>query len=348
MRKNHWYVLFGLILFVIGCSKNEVIQEEIDSFLGFKKPGNFPEPEYRFSSNPVTKAGFELGRALFYEPRFSRDNSISCGSCHIQSAAFTHHGHDVSHGIEDRLGKRNSPPIMNLAWKKTFMWDGGVFNLDLQPFAPITAHEEMDETVERVLNKLKTVPKYAGLYKTAFGTEEVTTVRTMKALSQFMLMCVSSNSKYDKVMRGEDNQAFTEEEQQGFTLFKQHCAGCHKEPLFTDESFRNNGIGIGGIDDKGRYEITASEADQYKFKVPSLRNLRYSAPYMHDGRFLTLAGVLEHYNAEVKDTPNLDPLFKQGNRLGIALTENDKAKITAFLATLNDTDFINNKLLSEQ
>jgi cytochrome c peroxidase len=146
MKANHWYILFAIVLFIVGCSKNEVIKEEIESFLGFKKPGNFPEPEYNLAANPITKTGFELGRALFYEPRFSKDNSISCGSCHIQSAAFTHHGHDVSHGIEDRLGKRNSPPIMNLAWRKTFMWDGGVFDLDLQPIAPITAHEEMDET----------------------------------------------------------------------------------------------------------------------------------------------------------------------------------------------------------
>lgn len=348
MKANHWYVLFAIVLFIVGCSKNEVIKEEIESFLGFKKPGNFPEPEYNLAANPITKTGFELGRALFYEPRFSRDNSISCGSCHIQSAAFTHHGHDVSHGIEDRLGKRNSPPIMNLAWRKTFMWDGGVFDLDLQPIAPITAHEEMDETLDRVLAKLDAMPKYKSLFKAAFGTEEVTTARTMKALSQFMLMCISSNSKYDKVMRGEEKQTFTAEEEQGFTLFKQHCASCHKAPLFTDESFRNNGIGIGAVDDLGRYEITSNDADRYKFKVPSLRNLQYTAPYMHDGRFYTLKGVLDHYAYEVKQTPNLDPLLQQNGRLGIQLSEVDKTYLLAFLNTLNDETFIKDKMLAEQ
>lgn len=348
MRANHLYVWCVIILFIVGCSKNEVIKEEIESFLGFKKPGNFPEPEYNFANNPVTKSGFELGRALFYEPRFSRDNSISCGSCHIQSAAFTHHGHDVSHGIEDRLGKRNSPPIMNLAWRKTFMWDGGVFDLDLQPIAPITAHEEMDETLDRVLAKLRAMPKYTSLFKAAFGTEEINTSRTMKAMSQFMLMCISSNSKYDKVMRGEENQVFTAEEEQGFNLFKQHCASCHKAPLFTDESFRNNGIGIGSVDDLGRYEITMDETDKYKFKVPSLRNLKYSAPYTHDGRYLTLKGVLDHYSSEVMQTPNLDPLLQQNGKLGIPLSETDKTYLMAFLNTLNDETFIKDKSLSEQ
>ena len=348
MKANHCYVLLGIILFVVGCSKNEVIKEEVESFLGFKKPENFPEPAYNFAANPITKSGFELGRALFYEPRFSRDNSISCGSCHIQSAAFTHHGHDVSHGVEDRLGKRNSPPIMNLAWRKTFMWDGGVFDLDLQPIAPITAHEEMDETLERVLVKLKAMPKYTDLFKSAFGTSEITTARTMKALSQFMLMCISSNSKYDKVMRGEDKQGFTEEENKGFILFKQHCASCHKAPLFTDESFRNNGIGVGVVDDLGRYEITSNDADRYKFKVPSLRNLQYTAPYIHDGRFYTLKGVLDHYASDVKQTPNLDPLLQQNGRLGIQLSEADKTYLLAFLNTLNDETFIKDKMLAEQ
>nr|WP_068888457.1 cytochrome c peroxidase [Pedobacter panaciterrae] len=348
MNKKHWIVFSILGLFILACKKDIPIKEEIEKFLGFQKPINFPEPEYKFANNPVTKAGFELGRALFYEPRLSRNNTITCGSCHIQSSAFTQHGHDVSHGIEDRLGTRNSPPIMNLAWSKAFMWGGGVYDLDLQPIVPITTHEEMDENLDNVLKKIKAVPKYTAMFKSAFGTEEVTTARFMKALSQFMLMCVSSNSKYDKVMRKEAGVTFTADEQEGYTLFKQKCASCHSEPLFTDGSFRNNGLGISAINDQGFYAATLISTDKYKFKVPSLRNLQYTAPYMHDGRFLSLAGVLEHYNSEVQQTPNLDPLLKQANRLGIALTQNDQVKLTAFLVTLNDPDFINNTLLSEQ
>lgn len=169
----------------------------------------------------------------------------------------------------------------------------------------------------------------------------------MKALSQFMLMCISSNSKYDKVMRKEGSVSFSTEEQEGYTLFKQKCASCHSEPLFTDGSFRNNGLGISPVNDKGLYTATLKETDQYKFKVPSLRNLKYTAPFMHDGRFLTLNAALEHYNSEVVATPNLDPIL-QGSKLGISLSATDKVKITAFLNTLNDEEFIKNPLLAEQ
>lgn len=348
MNNKYLIGVLSCSLFILACKKDTPVKEQLETWLGFVQPVNFPIPAYKLSSNPVTKSGFELGRALFYESRLSRNNTISCGSCHIQSAAFTQHGHDVSHGIDDRLGTRNSPPIMNLAWNKAFMWGGGVFDLDLQPIVPITTHEEMDENLENVLNKLRALPKYTGLFKSAFGSEEINTAKFMKALSQFMVMCVSSNSKYDKVMRKEGGASFTHEEQDGYTIFKQKCASCHSEPLFTDGSFRNNGLGISPINDQGLYVSTLMEADKYKFKVPSLRNLQYTAPFMHDGRFLTLSGVLEHYNSEVQDTPNLDPLLKVNAKPGINLTESDKQKITAFLGTLNDTEFINNKLLSEQ
>lgn len=346
MRKKHWVVLLTIGLFVVACKKAPTI-DKISQFLGFQKPANFPEPLYNFANNKVTEKGFELGRLLFYEPRLSRNNTISCGSCHIQSSAFTQHGHDVSHGIDDRLGIRNSPPIMNLAWNKAFMWGGGVYDLDLQPIVPITAHEEMDENLENVMNKLKALSKYRQLFLEAFGSEQITTATFMKALSQFMVMCISSDSKYDKVMRKEGSVSFTQEEQDGYAIFKQKCGSCHSEPLFTDGSFRNNGLGISPVNDRGLYDATLIETDKYKFKVPSLRNLKYTAPYMHDGRFLSLAGVLEHYNTEVQQTPNLDRLLN-GSRRGIALGNSDKAKLTAFLSTLDDETFINNPLLAEQ
>lgn len=348
MKRNYFIVLSGILLFVIACSKNNEISDKIEGFLGFNNPKNFPESTYNFANNPVTENGFKLGRSLFYEDALSIDGSVSCGSCHIQANAFTHHGHDVSHGVEDRLGIRNSPPIMNLAWRKSFMWDGGIFDLDLQPFAPITAHEEMGEEIGNVLNKLNKIPKYPTMFKAAFGTEEITSVRMMKALSQFMLMCISSNSKYDKVMRGEDNQNFTNKEADGYAIFKQKCATCHSEPLFTDESFRNNGIGKTIVNDKGRYEITLNPEDEYKFKVPSLRNLKYSSPYMHNGSFVTLEAVLEHYNSEVKHMQTLDKELQKNGILGIPLTGIEKQNLLAFLGTLNDESFLKNKMLSEQ
>ncbi len=347
MNRKHFIVLLILGLFIAACKKSSPVIEQIETFLGFQKPTNFPATVYNFANNPITKDGFELGRMLFYEPRLSRNNTITCGSCHIQSSAFTQHGHDVSHGIDDRLGTRNAPPIMNLAWNKVFNWGGGVYDLDTHPIIPITTHEEMDENLENVYNKLRAMPKYTSKFKAAFGTEEINTANFMKALSQFMLMCVSSNAKYDKVMRKESGTSFTAEELEGYHIFKDKCGTCHTEPLFTDGSFRNNGLGISPVNDKGLYTATLIETDKYKFKVPSLRNLKYTAPYMHDGRFLTLNGVLEHYNSEVQATQNVDPLLNNG-RLGIALSVNDKTKITAFLNTLNDEEFINNKLLAEQ
>ncbi len=347
MRQKHWTILALLIAFIVACKKNQEPDGAIESFIGFVQPANFPQPVYPLGNNPVTKAGFELGRSLFYEARLSRNNTVSCGSCHIQSSAFTQHGHDVSHGIDDRLGTRNSPPIMNLAWNKAFMWGGGIYDLDLQPIAPITSHEEMDEQLDHVLAKLRGLPKYTQAFKQAFGTEDITTARVMKALSQFMISCVSSNSKYDKVMRKENGFSFTPDELEGYQLVKQKCTPCHTEPLFTDGSFRNNGLPPGPVNDQGLYTATLNSADRYTFKVPSLRNLRYTAPFMHDGRFLTLDAALEHYGTGVQRTPNLDPLL-QGTALGIALTEAEKAKITAFLATLNDEEFIKDTRLAEQ
>lgn len=340
MSHKQFVILTGLVFLIAACSK-DALQS---LFPGFVNPPHFPEPAYALEKNPVSSEGFELGRRLFYEPLLSRNNTISCGSCHIQSAAFTQHGHDVSHGIDDRLGRRNSPPIMNLAWIPNYMWDGGIFDLDLQPISPITAHEEMDETVSNVITKLQGHPQYPGLFKKAFGQEQITTAHLMKALSQFMLMCISSTSKYDSVLLQQGNVQFTDQEAAGYRLVQQKCGSCHKEPLFTDNSFRNNGIGIGYNDDMGRYDITLNENDKYKFKVPSLRNLGYTAPYMHDGRYIRLDAVLEHYNSRIQPTPNLDPLLQNG----ISLNATEKQQILAFLNTLNDRHFINNKLLAEQ
>lgn len=343
MNRKYWIIMLLFLTGIYACKK-----EIIESFAGFQKPSNFPEPAYHFNTNAVTESGFELGRKLFYDPILSANNTISCGNCHIQTAAFTHNGHSVSHGILNRLGTRNSPPIMNLAWSTSFMWDGGIFDLDLQPIAPITNHVEMDETMANVMNKLKNSSVYPSLFKNAFGTDDINSNNLLKALSQFMVMCVSSNSKYDSVMRNEGNKTFTAAEQEGYNIFKQKCSSCHKEPLFTDNSFRNNGISISSINDKGRYLVTLNNEDMYKFKVPSLRNLNYTAPYMHDGRFITLDAVLEHYNSQVQNSVNLDPVLQQNNQLGIPLTTDQKQYILAFLNTLNDRSFLFDTRLSEQ
>lgn len=325
---------------LLACEK-----ETVPVFEGFKTPVGFPAARYNFEANPVTEAGFQLGKRLFYEPRFSRNNTISCGSCHIQSSGFTQHGHDVSHGIDDRLGQRNSPPIVNLAWSTSFNWDGGIFDLDLFPISPITNPVEMDESVSNVLEKLRKHPEYPGLFKKAFGTEEITTALTMKALSQFVVMLKSDQSKYDMVKAGKEQ--FTQEEAAGYELFKANCNSCHKEPLFTDFSFRDNGIGIGFNNDSGRAGISLQESDKYRFKVPTLRNLAYTKPYMHDGRILNLETVLQHYASRVQQTPNLDALLQQHAQPGIPLGATEQSLLIAFLQTLNDHQFVTNPKFAE-
>ena len=342
MSRKHFIIMIILVVGIYACNKGIVDVP----FIGFKNPDSFPQPTYHFVTNQLTKDGFELGRKLFYDPILSANNTISCGSCHIQTAGFTQHGHSVSHGIFDRLGTRNSPPVMNLAWNKSFMWDGGIFDLDLQPIAVITNHVEMNNTVANVLNKLQTSSVYPALFKKAFGSDAITSNNFLKALSQFMVMCVSSNAKYDSVMRNQST--FTPNEQAGYLLYKQKCNSCHTEPLFTDYSFRNNGLSISMVNDMGRYNITLQDSDKYKFKVPSLRNLYYTPPYMHDGRFFTLDAVLDHYTTQVQNTPNLDSLLQKSSPLGIAITADEKIKLLVFLKTLNDNTFVTDRRFSEQ
>lgn len=323
-----------------------VEKEATPTEIEFKVPANFPQPVYDLSKNPITKEGFELGRTLFYDGMLSRDGSISCGFCHQQNSAFTQHAHDLSHGIDDKLTMRNALPIQNLAWQKEFFWDGGVFHLDLFAVSPIENENEMNEVLSNVLGKLRNHKTYPILFEAAFGTPEITTDRFLKALSQFELMCISADSKYDKYSR-EEGMTLSSDELAGMEIFKAKCASCHQGELFTDLSYRNNGLPIGNAEDTGRHRITLNEEDKYKFKVPSLRNVTETTPYMHDGRFRTLEAVLDHYTTKVQDSPTLDPLLKQNGRLGIDLNATEKQQIIAFLKTLTDEVFLSKKELSE-
>jgi cytochrome c peroxidase len=226
-------------------------------------------------------------------------------------------------------------------WQKNFLWDGGILNLELVAVNAITSPVEMDENLPNIVEKLKRSKVYPNMFKEAFGSEEITSTKMLVAIGHFMALFISDKSKYDEVKRGKAQ--FTEQEQRGYNLFKQHCETCHKEPLFTDESFRNNGVQHFFSIDKGRYEISLLEGDEGKFKVPSLRNVELTAPYMHDGRFPTLMDVLNHYSEGIQNYPNLDPLLINK----IPLNTQEKEDIIAFLKTLTDKSFIQNKRFSE-
>ncbi|MGB0523623.1 MAG: cytochrome-c peroxidase [Flammeovirgaceae bacterium] len=315
-------------------------------FVAFEQPSHFPDPLYHLETNPVTTDGFLLGKKLFYDGQLSRDGSISCGSCHIQAAAFAHKDHDLSHGVDDLLGTRNAPPIQNLAWSTSLFWDGGVHDLDLLPLVPIKNPVEMDEDPANVLNKIRNDAEYPPLFEAAFGDEEITSTRFLQALSQFMVTMVSANSKYDRYLLGEE--VLSPEEQAGMQLVEQKCTPCHGGFLFSDQSFRNNGLPIFFLNDTGRELITLNEDDRYKFKVPSLRNIAVTQPYMHDGRFWTLEEVLEHYTSNVQDNATLDPIFKiSDTERGIPLTTDEQGKIISFLHTLTDQEFLSDPKFSE-
>lgn len=305
--------------------------------LNFVVPTGWPQPLYDFKKNPVTKQGFELGRKLFYDEKLSSDGTVSCATCHQQFGGFATYDHNFSHGVNNTLTTRNAPALQNLAWQKEFMWDGGITHLDLQPLAPLTAVNEMGETLENVMKKLNKDTAYKRMFKEAFGTNLINTQRMSMALSQFVLMLVSSNSKYDKVMRGEAE--FNAPEKLGFEIFKQKCSSCHTMPLFTDNSYRNTGLKMDTtINDIGRMKITGNPNDSLKFKVPSLRNVAITAPYGHDGRFFGLQSVYENYRNKLVVTATTDSLVRNK----IPLSNIETSQLTSFLRTLTDTVFLKN------
>lgn len=311
----------------------------LPDYFEFKIPAGWPKPPSNiFAKNRLSEQGFQLGKKLFYDPRLSQDGNISCANCHQQFAAFATYDHDLSHGLNNQHTTRNAPGLFNLAWMTRYHWDGGINHIEVQPLSPITSPTEMGETLENVLNKLKSDTVYSKLFRAAFGTTEINSQRMLKALAQFTGSIVSANSKYDKVLRGEAK--FTYAEENGYKIFKEKCASCHKEPLFTDNSFRNNGLEINTVlNDYGRMKITNDPKDSLKFKVPSLRNVSVSLPYMHDGRFQSLGAVIEHYrNGIITSQSTLDPQLVNK----IPITNSQKYELIYFLQTLTDTSMTKN------
>lgn len=316
------------VLFLYACNKNK----QKDTF-ELSYPDYFPTPVYNFENNELTKEKFELGRKLFYDGILSSDNSISCGTCHSQVHGFADHNVNFSSGVNNQKGTRNSPAITNMIWSPSFMWDGGVNHIEVFSVAPITNPVEMNETMENVINKLNASASYRSAFKKAYGTETITDQLMLRALTSYMAMLVSADSKYDQFRQGK--VSLTVQELQGMQLFEQKCASCHTAPLYTNHSYQNNGIDS-VFSDLGRGRITLDEADNGKFKVPSLRNVELTYPYMHDGRFWTLEQVLEHYNSGIKHSATLAPELANG----LTMTADEKKKIIAFLKTLTDYTII--------
>ena len=328
---KHVLVVLPFVLFVI-------LAFQLPEPVLFKVPVGWPSPVYDLKTNPLQPAVVHLGRVLFYDPLLSRNNKISCASCHSPYNAFAHVDHALSHGVDDRIGRRNAPAIMNLAWSKSFMHDGAILHLDMQPLFPITHPDEMGEQFDHVLSKMKQDSLYPLIFKDAFGDTSITGEHVLKAISQFMLTLVSCNARYDSVMRGES--VFTAQEQRGYSLFKMHCASCHTEPLFTNDEFANTGLLIDTlIKDYGRMSVTKKSDESLKFKVPTLRNIEYTFPYMHDGRFKSLFEVLTHYDTGIQQSATLAAALQTP----MHLSSNNRVDIMAFLLTLSDRPFLFDK-----
>lgn len=326
---------FFLLLTLVSCHKDPIGPSPGDGVFAFSFPDYFPPVHYSSDKNIPTYQRIDLGRQLFYDPILSSDSTISCASCHLSTAAFSDPGKALSLGVNQASGKRNAPPMFNLMWSTSFMWDGGINHLEIMPFAPINQVAEMNQDIKVLMNKLNRHPRYRNLFREAFGSDSITTTPFFYALAQFMSSLISAGSQYDRMRQG--LVQFNEAETEGYSLFKQHCNGCHTEPLFTSNQFENNGLDV-NFTDSGRYRITTKPEDIGRFKVPSLRNVMVTYPYMYDGRFETIEQVMDHYRQGIKLSPTLHPDLQQG----LGISKYDSYQLIQFLKTLTDSSFLTN------
>ncbi len=310
----------------------------------------FPQPALP-RDNPLTEDGVELGRSLFHDSSLSINNRQSCASCHQADAAFSD-TRRFSLGAERQAGTRNAMPLLNLAWKNTFFWDGRAPSLRDQVLRPIQDPREMHESLASVVTKLDALADNRVLFARAFGTPEITADRIARALEQFLLVQVSHDSRFDRSLAG--RAELTSEEKRGFELFHTEydprrgqfgadCFHCHGGPLFKSQGFANNGLDA-AFNDRGLELATGKPGDLGKFAVPSLRNIALTAPYMHDGRFATLEDVVTHYATGVKRSATLDPNLAKHPDGGVPLSVEDRQALLAFLRTLTDERFMTNRL----
>lgn len=308
-----------------------------------------PMPENK--ANPVSVEGALLGRYLFYDAILSDDNTMSCSSCHKQEFAFSDSPYALSKGKNGILMKRNTLPLFNLAWYPNFFWDGRASSIEAQVFHPLQSKEEMNSNWENTISKLKKNKLYPPLFQNAFPGKKIDSTTVTHAIAQFLRTLISNQSKYDGIISGSSH--LSPDEVDGFVLIndqtKGDCLHCHStdgNALGTSIGYSNNAldssINLSDFADKGRGNVSHKMSDYGKFKIPSLRNIALTAPYMHDGRFKTLEEVLDFYSEGLKPSPTVDSKMEFLHRGGAHLTRDEKRKIIAFLCTLTDSAFIAN------
>jgi cytochrome c peroxidase len=325
--------------------------------------GRFTVP----ADNPLTRESVELGRRLFYDPRLSANGKVSCSTCHIQRLAFTD-GRATSVGVSGAPLKFNSLTLANLLWgPQRFFWDGRAASLEDQALTPLQHPDEMAQDLGRLVKQLAADTQYKKLFEKAYG--EVSTAAIARALASFERTLISTNSRYDQFLRGEIK--LEPQEELGRKLFMAHpdvkvskrganCIDCHSQFLTGGSSARYDGFSNNGLDDEehlqpGLQAVTGNPAHRGMFKVPSLRNIALTGPYMHDGRFKTLEEVLDHYDSGIKNSSTLSPLIVEADnrdaaktgRISLHLTAGEKAAIIAFLHTLTDQEFVTAERFSD-
>lgn len=327
------YLTISLVL-VLSCTNNE---QDTRKYIELDYPVNFPKPSLP-ARNPLTATGIALGERLFFDTSLSINNSISCATCHNPQLSFSDGIAINTDGASGNKLKRNTPALINLAWMQGLFWDGGVHNLESLPFAALTNPDEMGSDLFKVSQKLNKNKSYKDLFKKAFDIDSISSAYIARALAQYQRTIIYSNSKYDDFIIGEID--LSKNEKLGMRIYQENCAFCHSPPLFTDNGYHNNGLDSiylsGDLDImKGRFRITQDSLDLGKFKTPSLRNLKFTAPYMHDGRFATLEEVLNHYQSGIKASTKLDTSLDS-----ISLSNEEKILLLEFLNTLNDKSLL--------
>lgn len=348
--KHLFFLSFFLLL--ISCRKEKVGFEASPYPLNI--PSHFPDmiiPD----DNPLTIEGVELGRFLFYEKRLSGDNTMNCATCHMPENGFSD-PNQFSVGIDGVAGTRQSMALVNLGWENFFFWDGRKTKLEDQILEPVPNPIEMHQSWKDAVSKLNADVNYRNRFFRAFNEEGIDSIKVAKAIAQFLRSLISAESKYDVMYKFENNmtlnsseqsilQTIDNEEWAGYDLFKSlngaDCFHCHNGPLMQVKKFSNNGLDA-AFSDLGRGVITGNGNDNGKFKVPTLRNIAFTAPYMHDGRFATLDEVIEHYSSGISHSTTIDPLIEFASQGGVQLDSQEKYLLKKFLNTLTDYNFINN------
>lgn len=342
---------FLLLLLVSSCSTSENTDEIFAATpLALEIPQLFQDrilPPITSPTNPQSVEGVALGRELFFDPILSANGTQACASCHNPQNAFSDERR-FSVGIDGSIGTRNSMPLHNLAWNynQKFFWDGRAVTIEEQIFGPVTNPIEMNNTWPNAVASLQNQTSYPELFREAFGTTTIDSVLVSKAIAQFLRTLISANSRFDRHLMGEN--ILTPQELNGIDVFMNeskgdcfHCHGNPFNPLWTDNTFHNNGLDE-TFADLGLGNVTGDPRDNGRFKAPSLRNLAFTAPYMHDGRFATIEEVINHYSEGLVFSETIDPLMKTVAQGGVHISESDKADLKAFLLSLSDESFTTN------